>query len=175
MRPLAWIPLIVFLLLCGALYIGLGLDPDELPSARIDEPVPAFDAPGLFAEESGLAAADLAAGEVVLLNVFASWCAPCKVEHPILMELAESEVAVYGLNYKDTADDAKRFLRDLGNPYDRIGVDASGRIGIDFGVSGVPETFVIGPEGTILYKHTGPILPTNRDKLMAAVEKARSG
>jgi len=175
MRPLAWIPLALFALLGVALYVGLGLDPRTLPSALIDEPVPEFDAPPLYEGADGIDTEALANGEVVLLNVFASWCGPCRVEHPALMEFSERGIAVFGLNYKDAPGDAKRFLERLGNPYRRIGVDASGRIGIEFGVSGVPETFVIAPDGRILHKHTGPILPQNRDGLMAVIDRARRG
>jgi len=174
MRPVVWIPLVLFLGLGVALYVGLGLDPRVLPSALIDEPAPDFAAPPLYEEGEGLSDEALASGEVVLVNVFASWCAPCRIEHPVLMDLAEQGLPVFGLNYKDETADARRFLERLGNPYRRIGVDASGRIGIDFGVAGVPETFVIGPDGRIAYKHTGPILPQKRDGLMAAIEQAKN-
>ena len=105
----------------------------------------------------GLATADLN-GEVSLVNVFASWCGPCRIEHPLFMRLAEEgEVAIYGINYKDEAEDAKRWLRDLGDPYRRIGVDGDGRVAIEWGVYGVPETFVIDREGTIRFKQVGPL------------------
>ena len=139
--------------------VGLKHDPSIVPSVLLDKPAPSFDLPPLSNDKPGLATADLN-GDVSLVNVFASWCGPCRVEHPLFMRLAqEGEVPIYGINYKDKAADAKRWLRDLGDPYTRIGVDRDGRVAIEWGVYGVPETFVIDREGTIRFKHVGPLSP----------------
>jgi cytochrome c biogenesis protein CcmG/thiol:disulfide interchange protein DsbE len=124
----------------------------------------------------GLATRDLQTGNVTVLNVFASWCGPCQVEHPVLMELARTGVVtLVGLSYKDGAADARRFLGKLGNPFARIGSDSNGRVALDFGVYGVPETFVIDGKGTITFKHVGPLTTDAvRDKLMPAIAAARS-
>ncbi|WP_281300627.1 MULTISPECIES: DsbE family thiol:disulfide interchange protein [unclassified Iodidimonas] len=172
MRPILWVPLLLFAALVMALTIGLFLKPREIPSAMIAQPVPAFDLPPLWMSGEGLQSNDLAQGEAVLLNVFASWCAPCRIEHPFLMELADEGIPLYGLNYKDKPEDALAFLGELGNPYRRIGADRDGRVGIDFGVYGVPETYVINGQGQITYKHIGPILPQNQDQLRQAIKKA---
>jgi cytochrome c biogenesis protein CcmG/thiol:disulfide interchange protein DsbE len=161
-RLLFLLPVVVFLVVSAYFAWGLlsGRDPSKVPSALIDQPVPQLDlkpVPGL--SPPGLATADLTGqDQPVLLNVWASWCVPCRAEHPILMRLAEREgVKVYGINYKDKPGDAERFIDNLGNPYARIGADPDGRAGIQLGVYGVPETYVIGPTGKIRYKHTGPI------------------
>lgn len=159
MRIAYALPLALFALLAVALGVGLSLKPNEIPSALIGEPVPDFELPPLYEDGRGLSAAALSGGGPVLLNVFASWCPPCRVEHDQLMALQAGGFAVYGLNYKDRPEDARRFLAELGDPYDRIGVDRSGRVGIEFGVYGVPETFVISPAGRITYKHIGPVMP----------------
>ncbi len=129
----------------------------DVPSALIDKPAPEFDLAPIEGRNDGFASSDLA-GKVALVNVFASWCAPCRIEHPILMRLAREGVPIYGINYKDKPEDALRFLAELGNPYSRIGVDRSGRTSIDWGVYGYPETFVIDRSGRIRYKHIGPIM-----------------
>ena len=161
-RLLFLLPVIVFLIVAG--YFAWGLlsdrDPSAVPSALIDKPVPQFDLQPVDGLDSpGLATADLTGSDKpVLLNVWASWCVPCRAEHPILMRLAERDgVTVHGINYKDKPADATRFIQNLGNPYTRIGADPTGRAGIQLGVYGVPETYVIGPSGKIRYKHTGPI------------------
>ena len=161
-RLLFLLPVVLFLILAG--YFAWGLlsdrDPSEVPSALIDKPVPQFDlSPVQGLNSPGLSTADLTdADQPVLLNVWASWCVPCRAEHPILMRLAERDgVTVHGINYKDKPADATQFIQNLGNPYTRIGADQSGRAGIQLGVYGVPETYVIGPSGKIRYKHTGPI------------------
>lgn len=175
MRPAFWVPLILFLGLVVAFAIQLasGDNPHDLPSALIDKPVPDFDLPPIRMGEAGLKSEDLKSGEVVLLNVFASWCAPCRIEHPFLSELAEEGIPVYGLNYKDRPQDVAAFLRELGDPYAEIGADNNGRVGVDFGVYGVPETYVISGDGRIMYKHVGPILPQNQDDLRKAIAAAR--
>jgi cytochrome c biogenesis protein CcmG/thiol:disulfide interchange protein DsbE len=137
-------------------------DKDKLLSALIDKAIPRFELGPLPGYEAGLSSADIAAGGVSLVNVFASWCGPCRVEHPMLMQIAaQNIVPIWGLNYKDQPDDAVRWLKDLGDPYKRIGSDLSGRVGIDWGVYGVPETFVIDRSGRIVYKHIGVL--TKRD------------
>src|SRR5690606_22948784 len=138
-----------------------------VPSALIGRPVPAFSLPPLEglsgpggAPVPGFSDAELKRGEVTIVNVWASWCAPCRQEHPLLMELAaEPGVRLLGLNYKDNPENARRFLGALGNPFGAVGVDESGRAAIDWGVYGVPETFIVGPDGTIRHKHIGPLTP----------------
>jgi cytochrome c biogenesis protein CcmG/thiol:disulfide interchange protein DsbE len=162
---LVLLPLIVFAAIAILFYLQLrsGVDPELIPSVLIGKPAPDFDLPPLDgatlnnAPVPGLKKADLL-GHVTLVNIFASWCGPCRQEHPMLGELAkDSRIRLVAINYKDKADQARRFLDDLGNPYAAIGVDARGRTGIDWGVYGVPETFIVGPDGVIRYKYVGPI------------------
>lgn len=153
---LLW-PLGIFLVLALFLARGLMLDPREVPSPLIGKPAPAFSAPTLAAPERVLRKEDML-GKVWMLNVFASWCVACREEHPVLMAYARTGgVPVFGLNYKDKREDARRWLGQLGNPYTDILFDAEGLIGIDFGVYGVPETFIIDRAGVIRYKQIGPI------------------
>jgi len=129
-----------------------------LPSALIDQPAPTFDLPALGAG-AAVTSASLR-GQVAVVNFFASWCVPCRIEHPVLMRLANQEkIAITGIAYKDTPDDAKKLLDDAGDPYRRVGLDLSGRTGIDFGVYGVPETYVIDKTGRIRKKFVGPLSP----------------
>jgi cytochrome c biogenesis protein CcmG/thiol:disulfide interchange protein DsbE len=166
------LPVAVFLILAAAFIFGLQRDPGALPSALIDKPVPIFELPPLKAagdDIKGLSSDDLT-GKVQMVNVFASWCGPCRVEHPFLMKMAKDGVVIQGLNYKDAPGDAAGFLSQLGDPYERIGVDANGRVGIEWGVYGVPETFVIDQEGKIRHKHVGPIQrQEDVDKLMKII------
>jgi cytochrome c biogenesis protein CcmG/thiol:disulfide interchange protein DsbE len=158
-RIIFMLPLVVFAGLTVWFAIGLTRDPSILPSALIDKPVPEFALPALLDDVPGFATGDFG-GEVVLVNVFASWCVACRIEHPILMRLAEEKtVPIFGLNWKDEKDDATAWLAELGNPYARIGHDLSGRVGIDWGVYGVPETYIIDAQGRIRYKHVGPMYP----------------
>jgi cytochrome c biogenesis protein CcmG/thiol:disulfide interchange protein DsbE len=179
-RLLFLVPLGLFLGLALILSIGLRLgDPGELPSALIGAPAPDFVLPPIEGAPPvlpGLAKADLEKGQVILLNVWASWCGPCRIEHPVLMDIAASgEVALYGLNYKDEAPEALNFLAALGNPYSRSGADKSGRVGIDFGVYGVPETFVINGQGEIIYKHVGPLTARSwKNDIRPIVEAAKA-
>lgn len=167
------LPVAVFLVIGGFLYVGLSLNPGNIPSALISEPVPEFSLPPLEGYERGLSSEDLGHGEVSLVNVFASWCGPCRVEHPLLMRLdAEGIVPVYGINYKDRPKDAVAWLAELGDPYTLIGADRDGRVSIDWGVYGVPETFVIDRQGRIAYKHIGPIMPRDlNDKILPLIER----
>jgi cytochrome c biogenesis protein CcmG, thiol:disulfide interchange protein DsbE len=162
-RLLYGLPAAAFVLLVVYLAIGLTRDPHKLPSAMIDKPAPPFALPGLGVRQ-GLARDDLA-GEVTLVNFFASWCVPCRVEHPMLMRLAaEKKVRLYGIDYKDKPEEAEKLLGQLGDPYGRVGVDADGRVAIDFGVYGVPETYVIDRAGRIRYRQVGPITPEEYEK-----------
>ncbi len=152
-------PLLVFVVIVGFLWVGLSLNPREVPSPLIGKPAPQFALPQLRDNGAVIKAADLR-GQVWLLNVFASWCAPCLQEHPLLLDVAKSGVVpVYGLNYKDQRAAALNWLDRHGDPYTAIVVDAEGRTGIEYGVYGVPETFVIDKLGVIRFKHIGPLTP----------------
>ena len=153
------LPLAGFLVLVGFLAFGLKLDPREVPSPLIDKPAPAFSAALLSQPEKRVTREDLI-GKPWVLNVWASWCAPCRDEHPLWVAYARrATVPIYGLNYKDKAPAASAWLQQLGNPYTESLADPDGRIGIDYGVYGVPETFVIDKSGVVRLKHTGPITP----------------
>ncbi len=174
-RLLFLLPVLLVAVIGLGLGYGLTRDAQEIPSALIDQPVPAFDLAALDGVElPGLATSDLG-GEVALVNVFASWCAPCRVEHPVLTRLAETrDIPLYGINYKDAPADAAGWLADLGNPYRRIGVDRQGRTGIELGITGVPETFLVDAEGRIRYRHAGPVMPEDVDEtLMPLIEELR--
>lgn len=161
MRRLLYIlPLLAFAAVAVWFAVGLTRDPNRIPSALIDQPMPEFKLPPLAQlDVPGLATTEVK-GQVALVNVFASWCVPCRAEQPILMRLArDNGVKLYGIDYKDDAKEGAAFLKEFGNPYAAIGVDADGRVGIDWGVYGVPETFVVDREGRIRYKQVGPITP----------------
>jgi cytochrome c biogenesis protein CcmG/thiol:disulfide interchange protein DsbE len=181
-RWLVMLPLVLFVALAGLFLVRLFAgDPSKLPSTLIGRPVPTFTLPpleGLTADGKpvpGLATADLK-GTVTVVNVWASWCAPCRDEHPLLIELAKTPgVRVVGINYKDQPENARRFLGALGNPFAAVGVDTSGRAAIDWGVYGVPESFVIAPDGTIAYKHVGPLSPASLQGSFKAALAAAAG
>jgi cytochrome c biogenesis protein CcmG/thiol:disulfide interchange protein DsbE len=156
-RWLYLLPAALFVLLAAAFYRGLGIDPNILPSALIDQEVPDFALPPLRPEDgAGFSSADLK-GHVSLVNAFASWCAPCRTEQPVLNALAQSKrVPIYGIDYKDKSEAGLAYLAELGNPYVKIGSDA-GRVGIEWGMYGVPETFLVDRLGRIRYKHVGPL------------------
>ena len=155
-RLLVLLPVAVFGALAVALYWGLWHNDDRLPSALIGKSVPEFALPPIEGRQDGLSSADLQ-GRVSLVNVWASWCVPCRAENPLLVELASSgTVPIYGINYKDAPEEALDFLDELGDPFTRIGADRSGRVAIDWGVYGLPETFIVDAEGRIAYKHVGP-------------------
>ena len=166
-RLLYLIPVIVFAAVGIGLAVGLTRDPGTLPSALLDRPVPAFELPALEGGD-GLSSADLK-GRVSLVNVFASWCVPCRVEHPVLMRLAEEGVPIFGINYTDPADRAQAWLGELGNPFEKIGADRNGRVGIEWGVYGVPETFVVDAEGRIRHRHVGPIQARDLERTLLPI------
>ena len=153
------VPLGIFIVLVVFLAIGLTRDPREVPSPLIDKAAPPFTLVQLHEPARQLSVADLK-GQVWLLNVWASWCVSCRQEHPLMVELSKAGVVpIYGLNYKDKRDDALRWLDQFGNPYALSVMDADGKVGIDYGVYGVPETYVIDKSGTIRYKQIGPVTP----------------
>lgn len=171
------VPLALFLLLAGFLAYGLKLNPREVPSPLVDKPAPQFRLTTLAAPDATLGLDDMR-GKVWLLNVWASWCVSCRQEHPILMELArEKVVPLIGLNYKDTRPEAVGWLQEHGDPYVASVVDADGRVGIDYGVYGVPETFLIDQNGVVRYKHIGPVTrEAVRDVLLPKIaELSRAG
>jgi len=182
-RRIPWlfaIPLILFgalsLVFLAGLFAG---NASKVPSALIGKPAPAITLEALDGLQQGgkpvpaFAMADLAKGRATIVNVFASWCAPCRIEHPFLVAMADSpavkqgRVAVVGINYKDEAENARRFLGALGNPFSAVGVDKAGRAAIEWGVYGVPETFLIGPDGRILDKHVGPLDADSAGRMLA--------
>lgn len=173
-RGLFLLPLALFLGLAVYFAIGLTKDPRLLPSALIDQPAPEFNLPPLLPDLPGLATSDLG-GEVKLVNYFASWCVPCRVEHPVLMRIAaQNLVPLYGVNYKNKTKDATDWLEELGNPYARIGQDITGRAGIEWGVYGLPETYIVDKEGRIRYRHVGPLFPeVLKETIMPLIEKLR--
>ena len=151
------IPLVVFAVIVGFLAVGLKLDPREVPSPYIGKAAPTFTVPRLHHPEQTISPTDMK-GQVWLLNVWASWCVSCRAEHEVVTRLAKTgEVPIVGLNYKDERDAALSWLRRLGDPYETSAVDLKGDVGIDWGVYGVPETFVIDKDGIIRHKHIGPI------------------
>ena len=164
-----FMPLIIFGAMVVLLAIGLTLNPRLVPSPLIDKPAPVFELPLLF-KEGSFSNEDLL-GQVTLVNVWASWCFACRQEHEVVKNLARSGVRVVGLNYKDESADAKNWLARLGNPYQVIAVDYDGRIAIDWGVYGAPETFLIDKQGIIRHKVIGPLSdPDNYEALMAAMQ-----
>ncbi len=168
-------PLAIFIVLVVFLAIGLKLNPREVPSPFIGKPAPAFQLAQLHEPERKFGVQDMA-GKVWLLNIWASWCVSCRVEHPVLIELAKSNlVPIYGLNYKDPRDDALAWLKKFGDPYVLSIQDGNGRVGLDYGVYGVPETFVIDKTGVIRYKHIGPVTPTAlQEKILPLVRKLQA-
>ena len=174
---LAVLPLVVFLGLAGLLLLRLFAgDASRLPSALIGKPAPTFAlAPVMGLDRPGLATADLQKGSVTIINVFASWCVPCRQEAAALLLLSQSGVRIVGIAYKDEPENTRRFLGQEGDPYAAVGADPSGRTAIDFGVYGVPETYVVKGDGTIEAKIVGPLTEDNiKDELMPAIAKART-
>jgi cytochrome c biogenesis protein CcmG/thiol:disulfide interchange protein DsbE len=150
-------PFAVFAVLAGFLYVGLGLHPHEIPSPLINKPAPAFTLPQLYSPAKTFSSQEMK-GKVWLLNVWASWCVSCREEHPVLMALSQQNIVpIYGLDYKDKNADGEAWLREGGDPYTLVATDANGRVGIDYGVYGVPETYVIDKQGVIRYKQIGAV------------------
>jgi cytochrome c biogenesis protein CcmG/thiol:disulfide interchange protein DsbE len=151
------IPLVVFALLIAVFVVGLGRDPSQLPSPLLDKPAPQFDLPSLLHPEQRVTTQDFG-GEVALVNVWATWCVGCRQEHNFLLQLSKADVLpIYGLNWRDNGPEARRWLQQLGDPYVATAYDEDGRVGIDWGVYGAPETFLIAADGTVLYKQLGPL------------------
>lgn len=165
-RLIALIPLAVFLSLSFFLWRGLSLDPRKIPSPLIEKPIPEFSLPRL-SDENGVFSTAQLKGQVSLLNVWATWCLACRDEHQSLLDIAREGVTIYGLDYKDNRQDALQWLNALGDPYQAIAFDGDGRVAIDWGVYGAPETFLIDKKGIIRYKHVGMVT--------AAVWKKRLG
>ena len=177
-RALFLVPLVLFLAMTGFLARGLFWgEPEKIPSVLIGKPAPEFDLPPIVdgSGAPGLSKEDVKEGGVAIVNFWASWCGPCRIEHPLLMDIARTtDIPVYGINQKNVPAEALRFLEELGNPYTQIGADRDGRAGIDFGVYGLPETFVINEKGDIIYKHVGPIRPeTWRREMLPLIKAAR--
>jgi cytochrome c biogenesis protein CcmG/thiol:disulfide interchange protein DsbE len=174
---LAVLPLVLLVGLVAVFALNMDRDPSLVRSVLINKPAPSFTLPAVAG--TGVEGFDTASlkGEVTVVNVFASWCIPCREEHPLLERLkAETGVRIFGINQKDAPENAVAFLTELGNPYQRIGGDTDNRVSIDWGVYGVPETFVVNAAGVITFKHVGPISPQSLEKeLIPAIEKARAG
>ena len=169
------LPVVAFIVLTGFFLWGLqpGRDPSLVPTAMLDNPIPEFEFPGHpLLGDKGFGPNDLRQGQVIVVNFFASWCVPCRAEHPMLTELVEKEgVKLWGINHRDDPENAKAFLNALGDPYERIGVD-SGRGVIPWGVYGLPETFVVDGDGRIRFHHRGPLLRAAMEKELLPVLKA---
>ena len=160
------LPLGIFIVLVVFLGIGLNRNPREVPSPLIDKPAPAFQVPQLHEPAKTISQKDML-GKVWLFNVWASWCVSCRQEHPVLVELSKKNVVpIVGLNYKDGREDGMKWLQDWGNPYVLSAFDQDGRVGIDYGVYGVPETFVVDRAGIIRYKHIGPVTQADLDTVL---------
>ncbi|HVX35921.1 MAG TPA: DsbE family thiol:disulfide interchange protein [Hyphomicrobium sp.] len=182
-KLLRLLPVLVFAALAGFFAMALRSgDPSLLPSTLVGKEIPQGVFPPIEGlelngkPEAGFTSADLAKGKVSIVNYWASWCVPCIEEHPFLEKLKSmTDVDIYGVNYKDSADAARRFIGRFGNPYTAVGTDAQGRAAIDWGVYGTPETFVVNGKGQIVYKHVGPISDDSlTKKLLPAIEKARA-
>jgi cytochrome c biogenesis protein CcmG/thiol:disulfide interchange protein DsbE len=171
----ALIPFALFIIMAGFLFKGLFLNPREVPSPLVGKPAPAFSLPRLDQPANTFSPKDML-GQVWLFNVWASWCGACRDEHPLLVGLAKTGlVPVVGMDYKDTATEAEQWLTERGNPYLLSAVDADGRVGIDYGVYGVPETYVIDKAGVIAYKQIGPVtLESLRDDIMPLVKRLQA-
>lgn len=165
------LPLGIFILMAGLLGFGLTLNPNKIPSPLIDKPAPDFTLAKLHAPDTQLSNRDLL-GQVWVLNVWASWCVSCRAEHKVITDLSKQNlVNIVGLNYKDQPEDARRWLQQFGDPYSVSLMDIAGDVGIDWGVYGVPETFIIGKDGRIKYKHTGPVTKESLDSEIVPVIK----
>jgi cytochrome c biogenesis protein CcmG/thiol:disulfide interchange protein DsbE len=176
-RALYILPVVALLALAVFFFISLnGPPPDQLPSMLVDKPAPEVALPALDAATQAFSSADLRAGHVSVVNVWASWCVPCRAEAPALQALAQQQgIALYSIVYKDTPDKARAFLNDVGNPFSRIDLDASGSAGIEWGIYGVPETFVIDGRGIVRFRYPGPLVGnTLSDTILPAIARARA-
>ncbi|WP_313137702.1 DsbE family thiol:disulfide interchange protein [Paracoccus jeotgali] len=179
-RALAALPILIALIVGGFFLWGLNpdRDPNAIPSVLISQPAPEFDlAPVDSLGVPGLSQADLTDNPApVVVNVFASWCVPCRAEHAVLTRMVERDsVRLMGINYKDKPEDARAWLENLGNPYERIGSDLNGRAGIEWGISGVPETFIVSGNGTVLFRYVGPVVGAEaEEKFATALAQARA-
>jgi cytochrome c biogenesis protein CcmG/thiol:disulfide interchange protein DsbE len=173
-RLIYFTPVALFGLLVLAFAFGLGRDPSKLPSTLIDKPLPSFDLPAVRAGDAGLKSTDIA-GQPRLLNVFASWCVSCRIEHPVLLQLKAEGVPIDGLDWKDEPSDGRKYLVEQGDPYRLAGNDKTGRAGIDLGVAGVPETFLVDGRGRVRYKQIGPITPDDwNNKIKPLMDRLRA-
>ncbi len=170
----ALVPLAIFVGIVLFLFRGLGMDPRKVPSPLVDKPAPAFSLPALKDPQQTVSL-DSLKGDVSLLNVWATWCVSCRAEHKVLMKMAKrNDVRIYGLNYKDERTEAIQWLRYYGDPYVANAFDADGRVGIDWGVYGTPETFLIDKNGIVRHKHIGPLSDADVPDLMARIEKLKA-
>lgn len=169
------IPLLLFAALGVALLVGLGKNPREVPSPLIGKPAPAFTLPQLNSPQQTIGTGDMK-GKVWVMNVWASWCVPCRAEHPLFVELGKQNIApIVGLNYKNERADAQAWLKQFGDPYAAVAYDYDGRVGIDYGVYGVPETFIIDKAGVIRFKQIGPVTPeVMREKIMPLIRQLQA-
>lgn len=175
-KPVHLLPLGLFVVIAAALAVGLTLKPRDIPSALIGKPVPEFALAPLHEGESPFTDEDLKTGQARIVNVWASWCVPCVAEHPILTDLTAAGVSVYGINYKDKPEDARLFLRRLGDPFAKIGIDPDGRNSIEWGVYGVPETFVVNGDGVIVYKTISALTrETVNSEILPLLKKLNGG
>ncbi len=171
------VPIVLFAVLAYFLFSSLLSGPPQLlPSMRIDKPAPTVPLPPLDAQAKGFSPADLKDGHVTVINFFASWCAPCRVEAPVLPLVAQIKgIQFYGVVYKDLPDKSRQFLDELGDPFSRIDIDESGRAGIEWGITGVPETFVIDGKGVVRMHYAGPLTPEFiKNQLMPVIERAQA-
>lgn len=168
------LPLAAFIVLIIFLGVGLTLNPRQVPSPLVDKPAPVFRLQQLYDTNKTLSSEENL-GKVWMLNVWASWCVACRDEHPVLVELSKlGIVPIYGLNYKDQRDTALQWLKQFGNPYEISIVDADGKVGIDYGVYGVPETYVIDKQGIIRYKHIGPVtIESLKNKILPLIKELK--
>ena len=177
-RVLLILPVVLFVVLIGVLGVLTlqtkdGRDPSLIPSPLVGKPVPQFTLPAVDENVAGGFATEDLRGKVTMVNVFASWCIPCLAEHPLITRLADEGLTVYGINHRDSAPDAAKWLKKNGNPYTGVGFDPDGRVSLEWGVTGVPETFIINPAGIIIYKHSGPMTArVLEDKILPKLREA---
>lgn len=174
-RLLPLLPVTLFLVLAGffayrLLLIDKGNTPNLLPSVMIGKPVPDFSLPSLFDGKAAVTSVDLK-GKVTLVNIFASWCVPCRAEHPFLLDVKKAGITIVGIDYKDKPDEARQWIEKMGNPYDTIASDREGRVAIDFGTYGVPESYLIDKQGIIRFKQTGVLTPAEIESTLLPLAK----